>query len=384
MHCLGPCSSKSLVRRCDLAIALWVVSIALAACRSETAPSEDAAVDYRENPLYALTGNEAQIVSVNFQIFSRLDFFRHINDSLFSPRERTVAWAELKRDLGFEPVRRIERIVIGFYGNLNLDDPFADCAIIVTGDLGDPEKFLKESIRYGESGLVTDPQSLKRTLYGQGSLFETQLTSAASGAEIHLTAAFPVPGVAVFSRSRERVTDCVDVIEGRAASVTASSYWKTHLDRVDYSAIVWGAGDMPRSIVDYLGEKSRDRPTLAGFAGIGRAHSFHASLQSKENVFIQVGLVCQSIDVARALTRDLEIARPSIPQLVSLWHPKGSPKHKAWIKTLDEILVSTITTTSAMSLRLDDGDASGFLKTAIGEPTPTPPPLNIPPPFLAH
>lgn len=381
-------------------LAMAVAAAALAACGNKGSsgngsspgdgapppPESEINVLFLQSPYLALGSGQEQIFSLRLDRIRRLNIFRRAREVILRREPRGEWMTSLIDEIGFDPLQEIDRVVVGMYPGVKIDDPLGTAVIICTGDFSgiDREAALQGLLNFvGERYLLNPPTFVKKEIAGVTVYSSQAPTYRDTEKVVAYHFAFPSAEMMIFARNLNHMTDTLSVIEGSAAGVQRNPAWQESFRLVDLGATAWGTGAMPASVRDWIYEKVQSEPELKGLTALRDPQNFHFVLKTGNEYRLTAGFISQTIDQAMEVTRQAEEARRVIPSALRAILGEEHPKLGVWNEFLADSYVSTEFNTTKILVRRASRDVEEFVRQLrLVEATPIP--RSIPGPFLSN
>ncbi len=351
------------------------------------APAESGMdVMFLQSPYLALGGGQEQIFSLRLDRIRRLNIFRHARDVILRHEPRGEWMNSLIDEIGFDPLDKIDRVVLGMYPGMTIDDPLGTAVIICTGDFAeiDRDAALQGLLNFvGERYLLNPPTFARREIAGVTVYSSKAPTYRDTEKIVAYHFAFPSEQMMIFARNLNHMTDTLSVIDGSAAGVQRNPAWQESFRLVDLGATAWGTGAMPGAVRDWIYEKVQSEPELRGLTALRDPRNFHFVLNTGNEYRLTAGFISQTIDQAMEVTRQAEEARRVIPSALRAILGEEHPKFDVWNEFLADSYLSTEFNTTKVLVRRASRDVEEFVRQLrLVEATPIP--RSIPGPFLSN
>lgn len=370
------------VRPLVLGLCLAASLLMLAGCEKKTRGNLDL---YEKSPFLALSGEQTQIVSIDLESIRRLSIFASARDALLGNPDRSKWWSEISTDLGMPPLEKIDHIVIGNHGTLDLGDPLADAVVIMTGELAAPEAITSGIARYAAKHFLTNPPAFSatpNTVDGGILFYSTKAPSAQHPEKVHeYFVAFPSPRILVFARSRNFLIDTLNVVSGRAEGIAKQTAWQDRLKQIDLGATAWAVGDVPASVNEFIAKRVTTEPELKGLANLNKSRRFKLGISTGAQYGFDGVLTCESIEGAELLRKDMEQARGVIPRVLWSFMDETDPRVRIWQGLFERFFLKAEVNSVRISVKMERTEVENFVRRLVQAPTAATP-RSIPAPFL--
>lgn len=336
-----------------------------------------------QTPFLLLTGNETQIVSVNIERVRLLSIFESARSAILENQERNERWSRLVETIGIDPVRSIDRVVIGNQGDIEFSDPFKNAVVLANGTFDDPQQIVDGFLAIaGENYLLSPPPFYIRESNGV-SIYTTSAPKYKKPDEIvEFNFAFPTPKLMIFTQSTERMDNALQILQGQKPGIQASEDWKKRLSPINVGAMIWSVGDIPQSVKKYLRERVASEPELRGLNALANGLIYTAAVEvGRDDYRARVRISCDSIGAATDMAEHVKAARAILPRVFTHYLGEGHPKIADWLALSNEVYISNEFSSVVLTLDKSRRSIEDFVRK-ITSPTPTPTPREIPAPFL--
>lgn len=316
-----------------------------------------------QTPYLALSGSESLVLNVNLSRMRPLSIFTRTRDALLGKRDQSAEWNEMVAETGLNPIADIDRISIGLREPFDLEDPLANALLIFTGRFSNSRKFVDGFLRYAGERYLRDPPPFTRSSLYDIPTYSTQAASLRDPAEtIELNFAFPSPSLMIFTRSHQRLVDCLGVISGEFEGIQASEDWQDRLERIEMASILWAAGQFPGSINASVLDRVKTEPELKDLFNLGNTRAIYAGIEIGNEYFFHADLECSGFESAEGLAKDLETARAFIPKLLAGIFSEGSPRIAPLESLLERLVITSHLETTSVILRVTKRDFDEFAR----------------------
>ncbi len=359
--------------------ALWIGG----ACSNKhpIPPSENAASPVgndliAQSPHLAFGGSEDQIFFVNFQSIRRLSIYEKARDGILDNPDRKKWMGDLIKDLGMNPLEKIDKVAVGFREPLDLDDPLKNAVVLFVGQFENPPLLVDGFQKFLAQHYLTNPPPFVVSDHQGVSVYSlehaTMTTDAGKTADYHL--AFPKSNILLLARNKDHLTQTLDVIAKRAPNLTTNANWQPRLGQIKLGSISWGAGLFSPAVNKFIQQHAEKEPELAGLRHLTKGKEFYFSLTfDLKEYLLSGGVVCDEIRNSRAMRDDLDVARSKgiVKKIMTHYLGDNNPATPVWDKFLGGTLLSANAATLNVDLRKSKQEAEDFVRDAINPPPPT-------------
>lgn len=212
---------------------------------------------------------------------------------------------EMEAELGFNPWEDIDLINLGTRGRANPETPYENAVLIARGGFQNPGAVLEKLHGWLAEEVLIAPPAFRRGTH-PGTEYPTFQTQARSqyNANIELTLQFGFPNenLMVFSLNSGLFRETLDVIAGNVEGLMSDEQWRPRLQRPDIGATFWGTGAFPREELQAAVQESPALEQIPVFAQLMAVQEYYYNLEFNNAINGELGLVCDSIETATALT----------------------------------------------------------------------------------
>lgn len=365
-------------------VLICALGLTLGSCRKNPDPIQDETIRMlKESPFLMLSNEANQIVGIDVNRLRTLSIFPDLKKAIVGTGARAEHWEEMAKELGFDPLDRIDDFVLGSYRIVDLENPFAGCIVVFTGSWESDEQLMDAFLTYLGKEVLIDPPPFESKKYrGVLQIFETIAPSRREpDREVGVYFSFPGPGLGVFTMTRDLLPECLDVTILNRPGIRESEDWQRRLDTVQLDGLAWAAGSFPRTFRSYISDKIESEPELQNLKGLTNARQFYLNFQFDRNYLMGGGFICDSPFEAEIMGIHLEKARPILPRILEAWFYPKSPRIVVWQDFFDRTLVTMSADRTKFSAVMDRAEVEHLLGLTMAGPTPTPTPMVIPAPF---
>lgn len=301
---------------------------------------------YENTPYLALPSETETLFSFDI---SRLRNRDKIQQMLKEMESRDAAFGHtmqsLRKDVGFDPVHRIDMLYVGTLGKADPINPFKNVIFIARGNFADPKPTLDKLLAWlGEEYLITPPPFTVSPYEDTGiDIYRTKAQSQYNEKLIvDLAFAFPTERLMIFSMTPGHVPAALSIIGGLTEDMRKDAFWQSMLKRPSIGSMIWSAGHLPT-----------ERRNVGGVpTAPPDARDYYFNLNFNDSFDFELGLVCESIEKATEVTRQLKEGISQAKQGAALFGAIAPQSYGL----LDKPLVITEKEAAKVSLKLSPED----------------------------
>lgn len=340
---------------------------------------------YEDSPYLALDGTQNQILMFNMDLTRRLSYFERLKDAVFSNEERKTWLEDLEKHVGFNPVKEVDRMVIGLKEPFDKEDWLKNAVIIMVGSYGNPESFAQGFVKFADGRYVNTPDPPFKNDYREVPIYSmlksTSVENPDETLEYHL--AFPSKRIVIFSRQLALITPVLDVIKGGQPNLQSKPDWQRRLAGARFSSVVMGMGEIPKTFQDWLKDKVQSDPEYKGLIFMGDAREFYFSYAYTGREYeLSAALRCEDISRAQGLLSNVEEFRKRglDRKAIEAWTEQDGARAAIWKRLVDQITISIRSEAVVLDLSKSTSEMDEFVEELIHPPAAPAPAAVVAPP----
>jgi len=340
---------------------------------------------YEDSPYLALDGSQDQILMFNMELMRRISFFERLKDAVFSNEDRKTWLEDLEKHVGFNPVKEVDRMVIGLKEPFDREDWLKNAVIIMVGSYGNPETFAQGFVKFADGRYVNTPDPPFKNDYRDVPIYSmlksTSVENPDETLEYHL--AFPSNRIVIFSRQLSLITPIVDVIKGGQPNLQSKPDWQRRLEGARFSSIVMGLGVIPQEFQNWIKDKVQNDPEYKGLIFMGDAREFYFSFAYTGREYeLAASVRCDDISRAQGLLSNVDEFRKRglDRKAIETWTEQDSSRSAIWKKLIDEVTISIRSESVVLDLHKPTAAMDQFVEDIISPPAAAVPVVEATPP----
>lgn len=326
------------------------------------------------SPHLALDGTQSQIFFVEMTKVRGLTFYDKAKNAILEDAARKSWWQEFTDSLAMNPLDKIDKLIVASHGDYDMDDPMKRALVIAVGDFASPAALVGGFHKFMAGRYLADPPEFKEKSHNGVAVYS--MIGAATVKDpkksVDFNFAFPSPRLMVFGRVEGYVTKCLDVMQGKAPNILSNEKWKARLGEFEFSAALWGLGEIPPSVTKLIREHVEADPELKSLVHLDSAKEFRVRLLSESREYqAEVFLHVDQAFRANAIRDDLIKAKDKgvLGRIVAHYAGEGSPAIATWeTEIFKKIGVFAEGTKASVLLRIAKPDVDKFIEHLANPP----------------
>ena len=267
---------------------------------------------FEKTPYLAIPPEANSLVSIDFSRLRNRDKIQQLlkETEQQQPRYGAVMNA-LRTRVGFDPLQRIDMLYLAELGKQDPINPMKNTLIIARGDFKDPKPTLDKLQEWlGEEFLITPPPFAPSQYEDTGIMrYKTRAQSQYDEKLIlDLNFAFPTERLMLFSMDANSLDHALGVVSQTVVDMRKDLFWQDMLKRPAIGSMIWGAGHLPPG----AGGQLQMQGALAS------AKDYFFDMNFNEAFDFHVGLVCDTIEKATELTKQIKDQTIAVKPMVAM------------------------------------------------------------------
>lgn len=337
--------------------------------------SKDPYAKFEQSPFVALAGNQNQLLRINIEQLRSLSIFSDVLKALNENSSPDSWFKSFEAILGTDPFSMVDRMVVGFNGIWDIDDPWANAVLIFRGQFENPQKIISDLMLFCQdhtllSAPLLNPSAPVRNNFESFTITKIEASLYRNPEEkVQFFFSFPTPRLMIVSRQEFLVKDSLEVMSGTKEGIQSHERWEEVLGTIELGAMIWAVGDLPDDLRRRIDKEAQNVRELSGLENLALATRFNLSLKVDSlEYLLEVALECDSIDDTQSMRDDIEAARPYLATQVEAWFSPQSPRGAIVNSFLERIRLLSQSSTITLLLRVSRHDIEQFVRDLTSLP----------------
>ncbi len=252
-----------------------------------------------QTPYLGLPAGPDQIFQLNLNDFRNREDYADIKAHWESSPPLGPFIVGLRDQVGFDLLSRADRLTIAIKGRPDPKKPGNNITIIAQGRFDNAASVLEKLPAFlGSEYLIQPPPFRQAEEFGL-TYHSTSAQSQFNETEVYdIAVSVPSTSIAIVTFNNAQMSSVLEVVSGQAKGIQQDAVWREMLKRVNIGASVWGTGNLPPIPPKFA--------MLPAVTPVTKAKQFYLNVIAVRDVQADLGLVCDSIPEATALSDALK------------------------------------------------------------------------------